>query len=98
MAGVAPNYGGATNQHISMISILISIFLEIWKYFFHIFMVLNKTKICFEQMEVTFQLENATLVFTTFRNIQYVQRAYLASETYFDTIKYSVFGRSEGLE
>lgn len=68
------------------------------QYDFHIFMVLHKTKICFEQMEVMFQLENTSLVFTTFRNTQYVQRAYLASETYFDTTKYSVFGRSEGLE
>lgn len=58
-------------------------------------MALNKTQFVFEQMEVMFLWENASFAFTIFHNIQYVQRTYLAPETYFDIIKYPVFGSSE---
>lgn len=54
-------------------------------------MALNKTQICFEQMNVRLPQENASLVFTTFHYIQYVQRVYLASETYFDIIKFPLW-------
>lgn len=54
-------------------------------------MALNKTQICFEQIKVRLPQENASLVFTTFHNIQYVQRVCLASETYFDIIKFPLW-------
>jgi len=46
-------------------------------------------------MKVMLPQENASLAFITFHNIQYVQRVYLASETYFNIIKFPVFGSSE---